>query len=157
MSRKPTGRVVGNELILTRTFHAPIEDVWTSITTSESCARWFGRWEGTPRVGETFRFQMVHEAEQPWMDVLLESCEPPRRLALAASFRLELSLLQRGDVTELTFVHHMANPADAANYGPGWEYYLDMLSAARAGLPLPRFGDYDPADRQHFLDQVPKG
>jgi uncharacterized protein YndB with AHSA1/START domain len=44
MSPEPTGHVVGNDLILVRTFLAPIDDVWTSVTKSESTARWFGPW-----------------------------------------------------------------------------------------------------------------
>ena len=39
MSPKPTGHVSGNDLILTRTFRASIDDVWTSVTDSESTAR----------------------------------------------------------------------------------------------------------------------
>ena len=42
MNPRPTGRVDGNELIITRTFRAPIEDVWTSVTKSESLERWYG-------------------------------------------------------------------------------------------------------------------
>jgi uncharacterized protein YndB with AHSA1/START domain len=40
--KKPTGRVEGEDLVLTRRFEAPVEDVWTSITKSESTARWYG-------------------------------------------------------------------------------------------------------------------
>ena len=43
MNPHPTGRVDGEKLIITRTFRAPIEDVWTSVTKSESLERWFGR------------------------------------------------------------------------------------------------------------------
>ena len=42
MTPKPTGRLSGDDLVLTRTFRAPIDDVWTSVTSSESTARWFG-------------------------------------------------------------------------------------------------------------------
>ena len=30
MSPRPTGRITGNDLVLTRSFRASIEDVWTS-------------------------------------------------------------------------------------------------------------------------------
>src|SRR5690606_23528632 len=60
MSPKPTGHVRGNDLILTRTFRAPIDDVWTSVTDSESTARWIGRWEGDAGPGKTVRLQMLH-------------------------------------------------------------------------------------------------
>lgn len=46
MKPEPTGHTVGNDLVLTRKFNAPIDDVWTSVTNSESAARWFGLWEG---------------------------------------------------------------------------------------------------------------
>ena len=45
MNPKPTGRLRGDDLVLTRTFRAPLDDVWTSVTASESTARWFGPWE----------------------------------------------------------------------------------------------------------------
>ena len=34
--------------------------------------------------------------------------------------------------------------------GPGWEYYLDMLVASRAGEPLPDFDDYYPAQAAYY-------
>jgi uncharacterized protein YndB with AHSA1/START domain len=50
MKPTPTGRVVstaqGRDLVLERTFRAPIEDVWASITEPERTARWLGPWEG---------------------------------------------------------------------------------------------------------------
>ncbi len=58
---KPTGRIDGNRLIITRTFRAPIEDLWTSVTKSESLERWYGRWEGDAGVGKTVRLRMVFE------------------------------------------------------------------------------------------------
>ena len=32
MSPTPTGRLFGDDLVLTRTFRAPLDDVWASIT-----------------------------------------------------------------------------------------------------------------------------
>ena len=79
--RKPTGRLEGNDLVLTRRFEAPIEDVWTSITKSESTARWYGSWTGTPGAGNTIKIKMVFEKDGPESVVQIEACEPPRRLA----------------------------------------------------------------------------
>jgi uncharacterized protein YndB with AHSA1/START domain len=156
---KPTGRIAGNDLILTRTFRAPIEDVWTSVTTSESCARWFGRWEGDARPGKTIRLQMLHEKGEPWTNVTIETCVAPRHLAVTTKddwgeWRLELTLEQTGDITTMTFVHHLSDKKLAGDTGPGWEYYLDMLVAAHAGQPLPKFEDYYPSQKQYFLDQI---
>ncbi len=157
MSRKPTGHVRGSELILTRTFRAPIDDVWASVTEPESTARWIGGWEGEPGPGKTVRLQMLYEKGEPWMDVLIESCEAPRHLAVrttdeSGAWRLELTLAQTGDTTELRFVHHLTDRKLAGDAGPGWEYYLDMLVAAREGEPCPSFGEYYPAQKAYYLE-----
>ena len=159
MSRQATGHVRGNELILTRTFRASIDDVWTSVTDSESTARWIGSWEGDAGPGKTVRLQMLHEKGQPWMNVMIESCEPPRHLVVTTKddfgeWRLELTLTQTGDTTELRFVHHLSDRKLAGDAGPGWEYYLDMLVAARAGAPLPAFEEYYPAQRAHYMEEA---
>jgi uncharacterized protein YndB with AHSA1/START domain len=157
MSPKPTGHVRGKQLILTRRFVAPIDDVWTSVTSSESTARWFGRWEGDAGPGKTVRLQMLHEQGQPWTNVTIEQCEAPRHLVVttrdaAGEWRIELTLSQTGETTELRFVHHLSDPKLAGDAGPGWEYYLDMLVAARAGEALPSFEDYYPALRAYYLE-----
>ncbi len=38
--RQPTGRLEGNDLILTRSFRAPIDDVWQSLTDPRSTRKW---------------------------------------------------------------------------------------------------------------------
>jgi uncharacterized protein YndB with AHSA1/START domain len=157
MTPKPTGHVRGNDLILTRTFRAPIDDVWTSVTESESTARWFGSWEGDAGPGKTVRLQLVHEKGQPWTNVMIEKCEAPRYLAVTTKddfgeWRLDLTLTQTGDTTELRFVHHLSDRKLAGDTGPGWEYYLDMLVAAREGNALPSFEDYYPALRAYYLE-----
>ncbi|WP_457578908.1 SRPBCC family protein [Ensifer adhaerens] len=159
MSPKPTGHVSGNDLILTRTFHAPIADVWTSVTKSESTALWFGRWEGEAGPGKTVRLQLLHEKSQPWTDVLIEECAAPRRLVVvmkddAGEWRIALTFTQTGGTTEPRLVQHLSDPKLAGDVGPGWEYYLDMLVAARAGKALPSFSDYYPAQKAHFLEGV---
>jgi uncharacterized protein YndB with AHSA1/START domain len=155
MIPKPTGRLRGNDLILTRTFRAPIDDVWTSITDPESSARWFGRWEGSPGSGSAIRLQMAFEKDAPWMDATIETCEPPRHLALKAGdshceWRLEIMLEETDGCTRLEFVHHLQDRSGMGEVGPGWEYYLDMLVAARAGQPLPAFDAYFPAQKAYF-------
>lgn len=159
MCPKPTGHVSGNDLILTRTFRAPIDDVWTSVTRSESTALWFGRWEGEAGAGKTVRLQLLHEKSQPWTDVLIEECAAPHRLVVvmkddAGAWRIELTFTQKGDETELQLLQTLSDPKLAGDVGPGWEYYLDMLVAARAGKPLPSFSDYYPSQKAHYLEGV---
>jgi uncharacterized protein YndB with AHSA1/START domain len=160
MSPQPTGRIRGNDLVLSRRFRASIEDVWTSITDSSSTERWFGRWEGTPGVGNEIRVQMGFEDGQPWLTKKIDACEAPRRLVLTSvgnSFvsRLELSLKTIGDECELEFVQCAIDRARVGEMGPGWEYYLDNLVASRDGGPLPTFDAYYPAQKAYFLGLTP--
>lgn len=156
MSPPPTGRLHGNELILTRTFRAPIEDIWAHVTRSENTALWFGPWEGEAGPGLSIRLQLVHEKGQPWTGMTIEACEAPRRLVVATKdesgeWRIELTLVQQDDITTLRFVQHLSDPKLAGDVGPGWEYYLDMLVATREGRALPSFDDYYPAQKAHYL------
>ena len=74
--KKPTGWLEGNDLVLTRKFEAPIEDVWTSITKSESTARWYGSWTGTPGAGNTITIKLVFEKDGPESVAHIDACEP---------------------------------------------------------------------------------
>ena len=156
MTPQPTGRLRGNDLVLSRRFRASIEDVWTSITDPTSTARWFGRWEGKPGVGNEIRVQMGFEEGSPWLTKTIQACERPHRLVLdsvGSSFtsRLELSLTSTSDGCELEFVQHAIDRAKVGDVGPGWEYYLDCLVAARDDKPLPAFDAYYPAQKAYFL------
>ncbi|HEX4452893.1 MAG TPA: SRPBCC family protein [Kofleriaceae bacterium] len=156
MSPHPTGRIRGNDLVLSRRFRASIEDVWTSITDSSSTERWFGRWEGTPGVGNEIRVQMGFEDGQPWLTKKIDACDAPRRLVLTSvgsSFtsRLELSLKTIGDECELEFVQCAIDRARVGEVGPGWEYYLDCLVASRSDGARPTFEAYYPAQKAYFL------
>jgi uncharacterized protein YndB with AHSA1/START domain len=148
---QPTGRLDGNDLILTRTFRAPIDDVWTSITAPDSTARWFGRWEGKPGTGSKIKVQMAFEQGEPWLDATIERCEAPHLLQLATNERYEITLSESNGVTTLRFVHHLPDRSGAGEYGPGWEYYLDMLVAAREGGPRPSFDSYYPSQKAYFV------
>jgi uncharacterized protein YndB with AHSA1/START domain len=143
MNPLPTARLfrtgAGSDLVLTRTFRAPAEDVW----------------EGHAAPGRTIKVQMVFEDQAPWGELYIEECEPPRRLAVsmadeAGTWRMELLLSEANGATELRLVHHLETEDGIGEVGPGWEFYLDMLAAAREGSPKPDFDDYYPAMRPYF-------
>jgi len=157
MNPRPTGRMNGNDLILTRSFRAPIEDVWTSVTKSESLERWYGRWEGEAGVGKTVRLKMVFEKGDAWTNVTIERCDAPRHLAVRTKSGFgeqsyEVTLVQTGDTTELTFIHHLPDRKMCGEFGPGWEYYLDGLVASRASEKMPNFDDYYPAQKPYYVE-----
>jgi len=158
MSPTPTGRLFGNDLVLTRTFHAPVADVWASLTDPERTARWFGPWKGDAAPGRTIQVQMMHEDSQPWMDLTIDACEPPRRLALSSvhehgSWHMDMALAESDGVTELRFTQHLTDTDGVGELGPGWEFYLDALVASRDDQPAPQWDDYYPAMKTHFEAQ----
>ena len=157
MTHPATGRLVptvdGKKLIVSRTFRAPIEDVWASVTEPARTARWFGTWKGDAAPGRMIKVQMGFEDQAPWLDKRIDACDPPRRLALSnasGNMRIELLLSHSEGETELRLVHHLDPTDDIGSYGPGWEYYLDMLVAARDDLPTPNFDDYYPAMKRYY-------
>ncbi|MFI9011114.1 SRPBCC family protein [Actinosynnema sp. NPDC053489] len=159
MTPTPAGRLFrtdqGSDLVTSRTFRALAEDVWASVTEPERTARWFGPWEGEAAPGRTVKVQMAFEEQEPWVEVRIDACDPPRRLALsmvdeAGTWRVELLLSEVDGVTELRLVHHLSTEEGIGEVGPGWEYYLDMLVASRTGAPLPSFDDYYPSQKAYF-------
>ncbi len=158
MSPTPTGRLFGNDLVLTRTFRAPMADVWASLTDPERTARWFGAWQGEAAPGRTIQVQMVHEDGRPWMDMTIDACEAPHRLALSAvndygSWYLEVVLTESAAGTELRFTHKLTDTDGVGEFGPGWEYYLDRLVAVEtSGVDADSvsFDDYYPAQAAYY-------
>lgn len=158
----PSGRLVrtpaGRDLVLVRTFRAPIEDVWASITESERTARWYGSWTGEPGPGRTIQVTMGFEAGTEPQAMRIDACEAPRHLALSSesehgNWRLEAHLTEAAGVTEMRFTHHLDEGMNVGDMGPGWEYYLDMLAASRERGPLPKWDDYYPAQKAYYLEQ----
>jgi hypothetical protein len=66
------------------------------------------------------------------------------------TWRLELLLSESGGTTELRLVHHLDSEDAVGEVGAGWEYYLDMLVAARDGSSPADFDDYYPAMKPYF-------
>lgn len=158
MSKNATGHLRGNDLVLTRSFKAPIADVWESVTKSERTERWFGKWEGDARPGNMIRVQMVFENTANWTDALINKCEAPHHLELTTQgpygSHLELRLREANGVTELEFVHHLADRTGASDFGPGWEYYLDKLISSRDGTVSPTWDEYYPAQKEYYAEQA---
>jgi uncharacterized protein YndB with AHSA1/START domain len=158
MSPTPTGRLSptdGSDLLLSRTFRAPIDDVWASITEPERTARWFATWSGDAGPGRTIRYRLTFEEGAPEADMLIEACEPPHHLAVrtvdeAGEWHLEARLVEADGVTELTLVHHLEDGVALGEVGPGWEYYLDLLVSSREGTPPPDFDDYYPSQQAYY-------
>ncbi len=134
------------QIAFTRTFTAPLDDVWAACTEPEWMERWIGTWTGDPASGKVVFRMTAQGADAPEDVYLVEACEPPRRLVLrsrdAASFSPDgsgprvawqhtLELSEAAGVTTLAFTQVVPDgPVGAdlvASVGPGWDYYLDRL------------------------------
>lgn len=165
MNPPPTGRIFktpkGRDLLIVRTFRAPIEDVWASITEPVRTARWFGSWSWVGEVGpgNRIRYTMAFEPEGEPAEMTVLTCEPPRHLAVRGAdayggWHLEAELTESNGVTDLRFTHHLDDQVDIGSIGPGWEYYLDNLVASRNDGPPPDFNDYYPSQKQYYQEQA---
>ena len=165
MTPIPTGRIerTGDRLTLhlTRTFDAPIEDVWAAITEPDRLGRWLGTWRGDPASGSvTFRmgFEGDGAAEE---EMEIRECDPPRRVAVTSHvgeyrWHLDVDLSEADGVTTLEFSQPDLDHDDSLSVGPGWEFYLDRLVAVETGADLSSIDfdrDYYPAMSDYYRAQ----
>ncbi|WP_278259564.1 SRPBCC family protein [Nocardioides convexus] len=147
---------------MTRTFRAPVADVWAAVTESDRLARWIGTWTGDPASGEVL-FQMTYEGDEVGGETFrIDECVPPYRLRITTTmpkddgtadhWRLRVDLAEEDGVTTLTFAQDLPDPTIAENVGPGWEYYLDRMVAAETGTDPAAvvWEDYYPAMSDHY-------
>lgn len=147
----------------TRTFRAPIEDVWAAVTESERLARWIGSWTGDPADGEVI-FRMGFEGDDMPSELFrIDACEAPRLLRITSTaphdgenpqvWDLRIHLAEEDGVTTLVFAQSVPEPTMAEGVGPGWHYYLDRMVAAETGADVEAidFDDYHPALGAHYL------
>lgn len=140
-------------LVILRRFRATADEVWRELTESERLERWIGRWEGDPKTGHVTFFMTAEGQEPEPEEYTILECDRPRRFAGDTSqgegswhLWFELAEETPGD-TVLTFGQRLNPGEDVGSIGPGWEYYLDRLVAAQAGLDADdvRWDDYFPA------------
>src|SRR3954453_10616704 len=101
---------------------------------------------------------MTAEAEDaPAERMVIDECDPPRRLATHSTTRygtwhLQLDLEEAAGVTTLTFAQRLSDAAAPEEVGPGWDYYLDRLVAAETGgdVAAVDFADYHPVDAGYY-------
>lgn len=159
MAPQPTGRLVrkddGVYVVLDRIVHAPIEEVWAYFSRSAYLSRWIGEFTGTPATGAV-KFRMNAEGDgAEWENVAIMLCEAPHRLHVDVgnapdSRRMFVHLTESSGHTTITFGDLLHSVREGADYGVGWDYYLDRLIAAHDGKPLPAWDDYYPDFLDHY-------
>lgn len=163
MSPRPTATVDRStsspRVVFTRTFSAPIEEVWAAVSDPDRMSRWVGTWTGDPSSGRvTFR---MDEAGAEDEETVIRVCDPPRRWAVTTatggeSWYVAISLTERADSTHLEFAQELTDPDTLPSIGPDWEYYLDRLDAHLRGEQVDqvRFEDYYPSMSAYFAGLV---
>lgn len=145
--KQPTGHVRtvagGRELVITRTFRAPVDDVWASLTEPDRFARWYGTLVGETGAGRTVMVTMTAEAEHVAEPARIVECDPPNSFVVevgpdTAPWHLSVDLAEADGITTLTFVQRLDDlDVDISDVGPGWEFYADRLTASRNGDDMP--------------------
>lgn len=126
------------DLVLVRRFNAPAAEIWADMTDSALLERWIGRWEGHPSTGKVDFFMTAESPDAKAEEYTITRCDAPYHFAGNshmgdAVWHLYFDLEEADGVTTLSF-GHLLNPSDnPADVGPGWEYYLDRLTAVREG------------------------
>lgn len=140
-------------LVILRRFRAGADEVWRHLTESALLQAWIGRWEGDPASGHVTFFMTAEGQDAEPEEYTILECDRPRRFAGdtsqgSGSWHLWFELAEEspGD-TVLTFGQRLNPGEDVGSIGPGWEYYLDRLVAAHAGLDADevKWDDYFPA------------
>ncbi|HUG32427.1 MAG TPA: SRPBCC family protein [Acidimicrobiia bacterium] len=135
-----------------RTYAAPIDDVWDALTNPERIPRWFLPIQGEMRVGGTYQFEGNAGGE-------IRECEPPRRLLVTwvmgepgpeDSSIVEVLLGPTGEgETALKLEHTAVVPEEMwEQYGPGavgvgWDLGLLGLGVHLAGEEVGNPEDLD--------------
>ncbi|MFW2513890.1 SRPBCC domain-containing protein [Demequina sp. SO4-13] len=162
-----TGTVVdgehGPELVFQRLYHLPAREVWAHIAKSDLLEKWIGRWETDKNTGRVIFYMTAEAGEPQGEECLVRSCSPPHRLMVdvrtpTGTWHLTVGISTNLDGTVLTFAHRLGRD-DLASIGPGWEYYLDRLSAVLGGESADdiAWDDYYPAMSEHYAAMVPEG
>lgn len=106
-------------ITVTRTYDAPVEDVWDACTNPERIPRWFLPISGELRVGG--RYQLQGNAAGT-----IEQCDPPRSFAATWEYGgdvswIELRLSRESDGRTRFELEHIAHIDDErwARFGPG--------------------------------------
>lgn len=139
VQRRPADEDAGERVgvTLSRTYDAPIADVWDAVTDPERLPRWFMPLSGDLRAGGTFQLQGNAGGE-----ILV--CEPPRLLRVTwggPTSIVEVRLTERGDATVLELAHDVPiemaqSGAGALWVGPGWDGALMGLGLHLDGAAI---------------------
>lgn len=150
MSEEHSEAVDTETIRLERSVATAREELWLWFTVSEKTAQWIGPWHFTDEERGRIGLQLVAEEGAPASAATIRRCEAPSLLEVmtedaAGSWHLRVSFEEagaQGDATRLVFEHFEVPVAMLSDIRAGWNYYLDLMLAAKDGLEAPAFEDY---------------
>ncbi|WP_241384511.1 SRPBCC domain-containing protein [Rhodococcus sp. CH91] len=129
-------------LVYHRDLTFPAEQVWAALTEPAELGSWYGEYVGDPASGRV-QLTMTDELDTATTEVRILRCTPPSGYTVDQDgWLLDIALHPREGVTVLDFTHHHVPRSAVGEIGPGWQYYLDRLTAALSGIPFPHWDDY---------------
>ena len=151
-------RADGLYLLFDRILSASPESVWEGLTKPEALHGWIGTYTGSPRTGAV-RFRMESKHDSQWEYVSILECTEFTRLVLDVgqeedTWRVMVHLSGGSGKTVLTLGLRLDSAAEAATFGPVWDYYLDRFVASRTHHPLPPFSRYYPALKRYYEELI---
>jgi len=140
----------GHDLALTRIVPAPAARIWEHVSRSDGLATWYGTFTGDPATGTVQVTMTAEPGEAVTAEYTIHDCEPERLLTVSSSMgegtwrlSLELAPATPADSTQVVLRHHDVPLEMLAYVGPGWEWYLDRLTGAVTGGPIPGMDVWD--------------
>lgn len=133
--REITGVPDERTVTMERRYDFPADAVWDAWTNPERLARWLGSVSGELRLGSEVLLDMAPGEPGEKVPCEITACEPPRRLAVLwrhpgepeSAAELRLTPDEGGTILR---IEHARLPGDlSADYGYGWEDFLDRLGA----------------------------
>jgi uncharacterized protein YndB with AHSA1/START domain len=124
-----------------RSWHQPVEDVWSALTEPDRMNRWLGVYDGERRPGGSGMFTMTQEAELVGEPMRIIECQPPHRLVVEwageQKWRVQVDLSTEDGRAVLRFGQAFPPGTDVSDVATGWQWYLDKLDAEITGSPQP--------------------
>ncbi|MEZ5342033.1 MAG: hypothetical protein R2706_11475 [Acidimicrobiales bacterium] len=98
--------------------------------------------DGEQTPGATIMITMTAEEGSPSEPARIIECDPPNRFVIETwnagePWRLCVDLAELDGVTTMTFTQVLTGDLDAADIGPGWEFYADRHHAASTATTCP--------------------
>ena len=153
----------GTELVFQRVYDVPVTTVWAHVAESDKLETWIGRWETEESTGRVLFYMTAESDEAEGEECLVRDCSPPHRLVVdprapGGTWHLSLGIQTTPHGTVLTFAQRLGAD-DIGSIGPGWDYYLDRLSAVLGGESASDivWDDYYPALSDHYAALAPEG